>query len=57
MAAPTLRPVWFVQDPPALSPVTIELFEKYTNLPADAVLPHLLAIVRLPTSLPSTTPY
>lgn len=56
MAAPTLRPIWFDPNPPKLSPVTLELFEKYTNLPADAVLPHLLAIVSFPlTSIPPHT--
>lgn len=49
----TLRPDWYLPAPTAVPPAALEIFEKYTDLPAADVLPHLIAIV----SHPHTPPY
>ena len=37
---------WFSEDPPPIKPETREVFEKYSKIPPDNVVPHVYAIVR-----------
>ena len=36
---------WYSTDPPDIKPATREVFEKYSKIPPDEVLPHVQTIV------------
>ena len=40
---------WYDPDPPNIKPETREVFEKYSKIPPDEVLPHVQAIVNCTT--------
>jgi hypothetical protein len=37
---------WYSPDPPNIKQETREVFEKYSKIPPDEVVPHVQAIVR-----------
>lgn len=56
ISPPTMNPTnyaviqgWYLPDPTTLSPIALEVFQKYTDLPTDSILPHILAMVSPPT--------